>query len=169
MKKLNAVEEIKEKVDIVDIISKDIKLEKVNGDYYKGFCPFHDEKTPSFTVHKKKQIFHCFGCGKGGDVFSFMMQHYGFSFKEAFLLLSKNAGINQEEELIEPILEERINEIQNLLSDTPEVRELIEGCFIIMKGLSKKKRLIYLNKLCDVTNVDNNFVHDILSGKLQDK
>ena len=85
-------EEIKSRVDIVDLISGYVSLKK-SGQNWKGLCPFHSEKTPSFIVSPSKQIYHCFGCGIGGDVFSFIMQQENTSFNEAISLLAKKAGV----------------------------------------------------------------------------
>ena len=76
------VEEIRSKCDIVDIIGKYVHLEK-KGNSYMGLCPFHNEKSPSFSVSKTKQIYHCFGCGKGGDVFTFIQEYNNMTFPEA--------------------------------------------------------------------------------------
>src|SRR6516165_10028453 len=65
-------ERVKQQADIVRVIGEYVRLKK-SGQNFTGLCPFHGEKTPSFAVHPVKQIFHCFGCGKGGDVFSFVM------------------------------------------------------------------------------------------------
>jgi DNA primase len=86
------LEEIRSKVDIVDFISDYVQLKK-SGQNYKGLCPFHSEKTPSFMVSQSKQIFHCFGCGVGGDVVSFLMKHDNLSFNEAKRYIAKKAGI----------------------------------------------------------------------------
>nr|WP_321502982.1 DNA primase [uncultured Dethiosulfovibrio sp.] len=83
---------IKDKLDIVDVIGDYVKLTR-SGQNYKGLCPFHDEKTPSFHVSQERQTWHCFGCGKGGDIFTFMMDKEGFSFTETLDVLSKRAGI----------------------------------------------------------------------------
>ena len=72
------VEEVKNANNIVDVISKFVDLKK-NGDNYKGLCPFHNEKTPSFVVNENKQIFKCFGCGEGGNVISFLMKKENMS------------------------------------------------------------------------------------------
>lgn len=86
------VEQIKLRINIVDIISQKTKLIR-KGTSLFGICPFHKEKTPSFSVHEDKQIFHCFGCGKSGDVFQFVMDYEKVSFKEALEILANIAGI----------------------------------------------------------------------------
>ena len=73
------LEDIKSRIDIIDFISGYVQLKK-SGQNWKGLCPFHLEKTPSFTVSQSKQIFHCFGCGAGGDVISFVFKHDRLSF-----------------------------------------------------------------------------------------
>ncbi len=87
------INQIKENSDIVDIISEYVDLKKA-GSSFKGLCPFHNEKTPSFTVDRKKQLFHCFGCGAGGDVVSFIMQKEGLSYPDSLKYLAQKAGIN---------------------------------------------------------------------------
>ena len=92
MKSDRLLEEIKYKIDIVEFLSDYVQLKK-SGQNYKGLCPFHSEKTPSFMVSQAKQIFHCFGCGVGGDVISFLMKHENLSFSEAIRYTAKKAGI----------------------------------------------------------------------------
>lgn len=87
------IEKIGERLDIVEIISQYIPLRKV-GKNYKALCPFHEEKTPSFTVSSEKQLFHCFGCGLGGNVFNFLMKWENISFPEAVKLLGGKVGIS---------------------------------------------------------------------------
>lgn len=86
------VEEVKQKTDIVAIISEYVDLKKA-GSNFKGLCPFHSEKTPSFMVSPELQIFKCFGCGKSGDVFTFLEEYDGMEFYEALKVLSDRAGI----------------------------------------------------------------------------
>lgn len=88
----NAIESIREKLDIVEIVKSYILLKK-SGKDYKALCPFHNEKTPSFTVSQDKQIFYCFGCGEGGDVFKFVMKIEGLTFAESARKLAHLAGI----------------------------------------------------------------------------
>ncbi len=86
------IEEIIEKNDIVSVISEYVKLER-KGNSYKGLCPFHKEKTPSFSVLDDRQIFKCFGCGKGGNVVHFIMQAEGLSYRDALKFLADRQGI----------------------------------------------------------------------------
>ncbi|KGG80168.1 DNA primase [Caloranaerobacter azorensis H53214] len=90
------IQEIREKNEIVGVISQYIRLKKT-GANYKALCPFHNEKTPSFVVSPSKQIFHCFGCGVGGDVISFIMRYENLDFKEAIKILADRAGIEIDE------------------------------------------------------------------------
>lgn len=86
------VEEIRSRNDIVDVISSYIKLQKKGGSYF-GLCPFHNEKSPSFSVSPHKQMFFCFGCGEGGNVFSFLMKYDSMTFSEAAKQLADRAGV----------------------------------------------------------------------------
>jgi DNA primase len=86
------IEKIQRTSDIVDVISEYVQLKKQGRNYF-GLCPFHGEKSPSFSVSADKQIFHCFGCGAGGNVFSFLMQHEGYTFIEAAQHLADKENI----------------------------------------------------------------------------
>lgn len=91
----STVEDIKSRIDIIDLIAEHVELKRA-GQNYKGLCPFHSEKTPSFMVNPSKQIFHCFGCHKGGDVFAFVMNYENMTFHEAVSHLAQKAGIKLE-------------------------------------------------------------------------
>ncbi|MGD0211076.1 MAG: CHC2 zinc finger domain-containing protein, partial [Desulfomonilia bacterium] len=91
------VERVKTSSDIIEVVSEYVHLNK-KGKSFWGLCPFHSEKTPSFHVDPDKQIFRCFGCNKGGDVFSFVMEKKGLSFAEALTELALKAGITLEKE-----------------------------------------------------------------------
>ncbi len=86
------LDEIRNRLDIVDVISNYVPL-KPSGKGHKGLCPFHQEKTPSFMVDSQKQIFHCFGCGEGGNIFSFIMKIEKVNFPEAVKILAEKAGV----------------------------------------------------------------------------
>jgi DNA primase len=90
--RMGQVDEVRAAADIVKIVGDYVKLRKA-GVNMKGLCPFHQEKTPSFTVHPPKQIFHCFGCGVGGDVFKFVMLIENLSFPEALRRVAEKAGV----------------------------------------------------------------------------
>lgn len=85
-------DEVRARTDIVDLIGEFVDLKKV-GNTIKGLCPFHQEKTPSFTVNPDKQTFHCFGCGTGGDAFTFVMKRQNIEFPAALEILAKRAGV----------------------------------------------------------------------------
>ncbi len=86
------IEEVRMKNDIVDVISGYVDIRK-KGSSYMGLCPFHNERTPSFSVSPGRQIFHCFGCGAGGNVFTFVMEYENLTFQEAVKLLADRAGV----------------------------------------------------------------------------
>jgi DNA primase len=87
------ISRVRDSVDIVDLVSGYVSLRKT-GKNHVGLCPFHAEKTPSFNVNPDKQIFHCFGCGVGGDIFKFLELQEGQSFPEAMKSLAGKAGIS---------------------------------------------------------------------------
>jgi DNA primase len=95
------VREVAERLSIVEVVSEYLPLRKAGGNYL-GLCPFHGEKTPSFNVNPAREIFHCFGCGAGGNAFSFVMKIEGISFPEAVKLLARKAGIEIEERQLTP-------------------------------------------------------------------
>lgn len=114
------IDQVRERTDIVEVISRYIPLRKA-GRNYKATCPFHHEKTPSFMVSQAKQIYHCFGCGAGGNVFNFLMKYERMEFPEAVRELAKRAGIaipasSEQDERANSLSERlhRINEVTAL-------------------------------------------------------
>ena len=87
------VEEIRTRTDIVNLISPYVHLKR-NGSNYVGLCPFHSEKTPSFSVSPSKQMYYCFGCGAGGNAYTFVMEYDNVEFKEAVEILADKAGVS---------------------------------------------------------------------------
>ena len=85
------IEEVRSRNDIVDVISTYVKLQKKGSSYF-GLCPFHNEKSPSFSVSRQKQMYYCFGCGAGGNVFTFLMEYENYTFVEALKYLADRAG-----------------------------------------------------------------------------
>jgi DNA primase len=116
---MNEVEEIKRKIDIVDFMSQYIVMHKA-GANYKALCPFHNEKTPSLMISPEKQIFKCFGCNEGGDVFEFIMKMEGLEFVEALKMLADRTGVvltntkNKEEYQKEKDTKSRLYKINQL-------------------------------------------------------
>ncbi|MDL1892144.1 DNA primase, partial [Sphingobacteriales bacterium CHB3] len=105
------IEEVRRASDIVDVISGYVRLKK-RGKNFLGLCPFHTEKTPSFNVSPERQMYHCFGCGVGGNVLTFVMEHEKVSFVEAVRTLAERAGILLPEEGVED--KEKITESEAL-------------------------------------------------------
>lgn len=91
------IEEVRSRNDIVDVISQYVRLQKKGSSYF-GLCPFHNEKSPSFSVSRDKQMYYCFGCGAGGNVFTFIMEYENYTFLEALRFLAERAGIELPEE-----------------------------------------------------------------------
>ena len=112
----NNVEEIKSKLDIVDVIREYISL-KPAGINFRALCPFHREKSPSFVVSPEKQIFHCFGCGKGGDVFTFVQEIEGINFVESLRTLAAKAGVTLKRQ------DPKLSSQRNRLLDVMETAE----------------------------------------------
>lgn len=102
-------DQIKSRLDIIEVIQEYLPELKQAGINWKALCPFHQEKTPSFYISPEKQIWHCFGCGKGGSIFSFVMEIEGIEFKDALRILAKKAGIALKKE--DPQLQTRRNRL----------------------------------------------------------
>src|SRR5580692_1341073 len=89
----NFKETLKQQADIVRIVGDYVKLKKAGAQNFSGLCPFHAEKTPSFSVHATRQFFHCFGCGESGDVFTFVQKAENITFPEAVRLIAQKLGV----------------------------------------------------------------------------
>ena len=108
------IEEVRVKNDIVDVISQYVKLQRKGSSYF-GLCPFHNEKTPSFSVSPAKQMYYCFGCGAGGNVFTFIMEYENFSFGEALKFLADRAGVELPQIEYSKEAQEQANQRNSLL------------------------------------------------------
>ncbi len=146
-------EELKEEVrsanDIVDVISGYVRLQK-KGSSYVGLCPFHNEKTGSFHVSQNKQLYHCFGCGVGGDVFGFLMEYENFTFREAMQQLADRAGIAlPQQEMTEQ--EKRESDYRSMLLDVN--REAGKYYYLLLRSQHGAHALEYFRgrELSDAT------------------
>ena len=109
------IEEVRMKNDIVDVSSSYVRLQK-KGNSYFGLCPFHNEKSPSFSVSRDKQMYYCFGCGAGGNVFTFLMEYEHDSFTEALQILAERAGVELPKEQYSKEAKERSDLRETLLA-----------------------------------------------------
>ena len=136
------VEEVRSRNDIVDVISGYVKLQK-KGNSYFGLCPFHNEKSPSFSVSRDKQMYYCFGCGAGGNVFTFIMEYENYTFTEALKFLAARAGVELPEEEYSKEAKERADLRSTLL----EINKLAAKYFYAqLKAPNGKIAYDYLKK-----------------------
>lgn len=136
------VEEVRSRNDIVDVISGYVKLQK-KGNSYFGLCPFHNEKSPSFSVSRDKQMYYCFGCGAGGNVFTFIMEYENYSFLEALKFLAARAGVELPEEEYSKEAKERADLRSTLL----EINKLAAKYFYVqLKSQNGKNAYDYLKR-----------------------
>ncbi|CCK80518.1 DNA primase [Desulfobacula toluolica] len=129
--------------DIVDVISESVILKKSGRNFF-GLCPFHSEKTPSFSVNPSKQIFHCFGCSAGGNVLSFIMKYHGITFPEAAKMLARKYNIIIETKEIDPVTRNELNLKESLF----RLNKAVMGFYFDELKQSKQgeKARIYLEK-----------------------
>ena len=137
----DAKEEIKSRLNVVDVLSGYIQLHKA-GTNYKACCPFHNEKTPSFFVSPQRQIWHCFGCQKTGDIFTFIMNIESVDFITALKILADKAGvklprfdnqINSQNKTIYNIFSDAIQLYQKNLNNSPEAKD-----YLVKRGLTEE-------------------------------
>lgn len=136
----STIDEIKTQSDILDVVSEYVKLEK-RGRNYIGLCPFHDEKTPSFTVSEDKQICHCFGCKKGGNVFQFIQEIENVSFTDAVKKLGARVNIKVDTG--------ESKELEHIASDDLTMIQMHESLldyyhYLLKKTVEGEKALKYL-------------------------
>ncbi len=144
------ISEILNTSDIVDVISESVILKKAGRNFF-GLCPFHSEKTPSFSVNAGKQIFHCFGCSSGGNVFSYVMKYHGISFPEAAKMLARKYNITIETRDIDPARRKQLNLNESLF----RLNKTVMGVFtdVLRTSPRAEKARLYLNqrKISDET------------------
>ncbi len=109
----HTIEQIKSRIDIIDIVGSFVKLKK-RGTSYLGLCPFHNERTPSFTVSPAKEIYKCFGCGRSGNSISFLMEHEKYSYPEALRWLAARYNVELEETAADPSVKEALQKADSL-------------------------------------------------------
>ena len=139
----DTVQLIKDAADIAEIIGEHVSLKRA-GTNLKGLCPFHSEKTPSFTVNPDRKTYHCFGCGEGGDVFSFMMNFHRLSFAEALKELARKYQIALPEKPLNPQEREKAQKREALQSANEKAAELFHQLLLSDPGAQKARE--YLSK-----------------------
>ena len=137
------INEVRERADIVEVISSYVSLKRA-GANYQGLCPFHAEKTPSFNVSPARQIFHCFGCGVGGNVFSFLMRLEGLSFGQAVKAVGARYGIEVEDKPFDSRAQERARRRELLLRVNELAAEFYQN--ILLQSPEGKRGLEYLQR-----------------------
>ena len=120
----DVIQRIRERADIVEVVGSHLSLSKA-GQNFKGLCPFHSEKTPSFTVSPSRQMFHCFGCGEGGNVFSFLMKIDGATFPAAVRTLGDKYGIEVDQPVTSPAARQRTEARERLFALNREAAEFL--------------------------------------------
>lgn len=140
----DVIEEVRSRNDVVDLIGNYIKLTKKGSSYF-GLCPFHNEKSPSFSVSRDKQMYYCFGCGAGGNVFTFVMEYENYTFVEAVKYLAERAGIK----LPEVEVTEEQKRIQNKRQRLLDIHKMAAQYFYYqLKGKNGANARGYFEKRC---------------------
>ena len=137
------ISEILNTSDIVDIVSESVLLKKSGRNFF-GLCPFHSEKTPSFSVNPSKQIFYCFGCGAGGNALAFVMKYHGIGFPEAARMLARKHNITIETETLDPIRKQQIQSRESLFRLNKKVMSYFSG--LLKEDSAGKTAAAYLEK-----------------------
>lgn len=136
------IQQIRNQCDIVELVSETVSLRRA-GHNYLGLCPFHTEKTPSFTVNPDKQIFYCFGCGAGGDIFTFAMKQSGMAFPDVLRALALRSGIDIATDNLSEAEKKRIKEREMILSLNADAMSFYKGYLASDRG---KPAMDYLLK-----------------------
>lgn len=140
----DVIEEVRSRNDVVDLIGNYIKLTKKGSSYF-GLCPFHNEKSPSFSVSRDKQMYYCFGCGAGGNVFTFVMEYENYTFVEAVKYLAERAGIK----LPEVEVTEEQKRIQNKRQRLLDIHKMTAQYFYYqLKSKNGANARAYFEKRC---------------------
>ena len=169
------IEEIKNNANIVEVIGDVISLQKA-GRNYLGLCPFHGEKTPSFNVVEDKQFYHCFGCGRSGDVFKFIEEYQGVSFMEAVQLLGERVGV----QLAMPVQSrpQQASPHQALYDMHEEAARFYHAILMTTKMGEEARTYLYKRGLTDevlkhfqigLAPAERNYLYQRLSGKFEEK
>ncbi len=152
---MDDLSKIKDKIDIVSFISEFLQLKKM-GRNFKANCPFHNENTPSFVVSPERQIWHCFGCGKGGDIFTFLMEYENMEFSESLRTLAKRAGVELKESGFK---KEEYSEKEKIYKINNQALKFYN--FILTKHPAGKSALSYL---LDKRKINNGIIETFQIG-----
>ena len=136
------IEEVRSRNDIVEVISSYVRLQR-KGTSYFGLCPFHNEKTGSFSVAPNKQMYYCFGCGAGGNVFTFLMQYENFTFGEAMEALAERAGVELPKQEYSQKQRQEADKKQRLLEINKEAAKYF---YVLLRGERGRHALEYFQK-----------------------
>ena len=150
----NSARRVKDAADIVEVIGEHVQLQKA-GARYKGLCPFHSEKTPSFTVSRERQLFHCFGCNESGDILSFMMKYHNMTFQDALTSLAERYGVELEERQLTPAEQQKVRQREALFAANQSASALFHD-FLLNNPAAGKARH-YLEKRGISLDIINRF------------